>query len=56
MWGVAQLRPAGFLAADMKLLHPADCMGDTGAATGAILAALATAALTRGDRPSPALV
>lgn len=56
MWGVARLRHANFFAPDMTLLHPADCMGDTGAAAGAILTALAAAALAQGDRPSPALV
>jgi 3-oxoacyl-[acyl-carrier-protein] synthase-1 len=55
-WGVARLRHKDFFAPNMALEHPADCFGDTGAATGAILTALAAAALTAGQRHGPALI
>ncbi len=55
-WGVARLRHADFFAPRMALEHPADCFGDAGAATGAILLALASRALAVRDRPGPALV
>jgi 3-oxoacyl-[acyl-carrier-protein] synthase I len=55
-WGVARLRHSDLFAPDMVLEHPADCCGDTGAAAGAILLALATQALTAGQRNAPALV
>jgi len=56
LWGVAQLRHRDFFAPGMILEHPASCYGDTGAATGAILTAVATAALSVHHRPGPALV
>jgi 3-oxoacyl-[acyl-carrier-protein] synthase-1 len=40
----------------MTLEHPASCFGDTGAATGAILTALAVFAVATGHREGPALV
>jgi 3-oxoacyl-[acyl-carrier-protein] synthase I len=55
-WGVARLRHADFFAPGMVLQHPADCFGDAGAATGAILLSLAAQALATGDRAGPALV
>jgi 3-oxoacyl-[acyl-carrier-protein] synthase I len=47
-WGITQTRlPKAF--SDIRLLnHPADCIGDVGAATGGILAACAVHALQRG--------
>lgn len=56
LWGIARLRHADFFAPGAVLEHPADCYGDAGAATGAILLGLAAAALGRGDRAGPALV
>jgi 3-oxoacyl-[acyl-carrier-protein] synthase-1 len=56
LWGVAALRHRDLFAPNMQMQHPADCIGDTGAATGAILAVIATAALTRGQRGGPALL
>ena len=56
LWGVAQLRHKDLFSANMTLEHPASCFGDTGAATGAILTALAAAALAAGHRAAPALV
>jgi 3-oxoacyl-[acyl-carrier-protein] synthase I len=55
-WGVARLRHSDFFAPRMVLEHPADCYGDTGAATGAILLSLASQAIAAGDRTGPALV
>jgi 3-oxoacyl-[acyl-carrier-protein] synthase-1 len=55
-WGVAQLRHNASFAAGRRLDHPADCHGDLGAATGAVLTALAHVALTNGHRQGPVLV
>ena len=55
-WGVARLRHSDFFAPAMALEHPADCFGDAGAATGAILLSLASKALAAGHRTGPALV
>jgi len=56
LWGVAQLRHSDLFSPSMALAHPADCFGDTGAATGAILTAIAAAALAAGHRQGPALI
>lgn len=56
LWGVARLRHAGFLSPTIQVEHPADCYGDAGAATGALLLALGATALGAGQRPAPALV
>ena len=56
LWGVARLRHNDFFAPDMVIEHPADKYGDAGAATGAILVALAARALETGTRSGPALV
>ena len=56
LWGVARLRHSDFFAPEAIMQHPADCIGDTGAASGAILTALAAHALVRGEREGPALV
>jgi 3-oxoacyl-[acyl-carrier-protein] synthase-1 len=55
-WGVARLRHSERFSVTGQLEHPADCYGDTGAAAGALLLALAGRALAGGDRPGPALV
>jgi 3-oxoacyl-[acyl-carrier-protein] synthase I len=55
-WGVARLRHKDFFAPQASLEHPADCCGDTGAATGAIFTAMADAALSKGHRSGPALI
>jgi 3-oxoacyl-[acyl-carrier-protein] synthase-1 len=56
LWGVARLRHNDFFAPTMAVEHPADKYGDAGAATGAILVALAAQSLSSGARPGPALV
>jgi 3-oxoacyl-[acyl-carrier-protein] synthase-1 len=55
-WGVARIRHADLFAPTMKLEHPADCFGDTGAALGALLLAVANASLVTKQRPTPALI
>ena len=49
LWGVARLRHGDFFAPDMVMRHPADSIGDTGAAAGAILIALGAFALANGQ-------
>jgi len=56
MWGVARLRHNDFFSPTMLIEHPADKYGDAGAATGAILLALAAKSLAKGTRLGPALV
>jgi 3-oxoacyl-[acyl-carrier-protein] synthase-1 len=56
LWGVAHVRHSTVFAPAVSVEHPADCIGDTGAASGAILASLAAHALARSQRPAPALV
>jgi 3-oxoacyl-[acyl-carrier-protein] synthase-1 len=56
LWGVARLRHSDFFAPTMVMQHPADSIGDTGAAAGAILTALAAFAVSKGQRESSALV
>jgi 3-oxoacyl-[acyl-carrier-protein] synthase-1 len=55
-WGVAYLRSSDRFAKDCKVEHPADCMGDAGAALGPIMLALAATGLSKGYRASPCLV
>jgi 3-oxoacyl-[acyl-carrier-protein] synthase-1 len=56
LWGVARLRHTDFFTPTMSMQHPASTIGDTGAASGAIMSSLAAIALARGDRTGPALV
>lgn len=56
MWGVAHMRHTDFFSPAMSLQHPASTMGDTGAASGAIMSALAANALSQGHRMGPAFV
>jgi 3-oxoacyl-[acyl-carrier-protein] synthase-1 len=56
MWGVARLRHRDLFAPSVAVEHPADCFGDTGAAAGAVLVALAATALAKSQRRGPALV
>lgn len=55
-WGVAFLRNGGAFASDHGMHHPADCIGDTGAASGIVMAILAAIGIGRGYRQSPSLV
>lgn len=56
LWGVARLRHTDFFTPTMSMQHPASSIGDSGAASGAIMSSLAAIALARGDRTGPALV
>jgi len=55
-WGVARLRHSDSFAQVARMEHPADCFGDTGSATGALLLALAQAGLSRRAMSGPALI
>jgi 3-oxoacyl-[acyl-carrier-protein] synthase I len=55
-WGVALARQRDRLAPDFRFDHPLDCLGDVGAATGAVLIVLATMAMDLGHRGSPCIV
>jgi 3-oxoacyl-[acyl-carrier-protein] synthase-1 len=55
-WGVAHLRSSSRFAADHRIEHPADCIGDTGAAAGPIMMGLAAVGIQKGYRPTPCLV
>ncbi len=55
-WGVAFMRTHSFFNSEHGMHHPADCFGDTGAASGIILTGLATMGIKQGYRRSPCLV
>ena len=55
-WGVAHLRSASHFASDFRIEHPADCIGDTGAAAGPIMLGLAAHGIQKGYRRDPCLV
>lgn len=55
-WGVAAIRHAGRLAEDLAVEHPADCLGDPGAALAPLLIGLAALGAQRGYRRPPCLV
>ncbi len=54
--GVALLRNKESLSDDYAFEHPADCLGDIGAASGAVLIGLASAQLARSGSPASHLV
>jgi len=47
-WSMAAIRTLGALHGDMSLWHPADCIGDTGAASGIVNVVWAVAAFGKG--------
>lgn len=51
-WGTVLTRLAEQLSDVQKLIHPADCVGDVGAATGGLLIACALEAFRRGYAPA----
>ena len=55
-WGVSLLRHRPRFAEDFGFFHPADRLGDTGAAAGPLLLGLAALGIEKGYRPSPCLV
>ena len=52
-WGMVQMRLAENLAAAEEWTHPADCLGDTGAASGAFLLVYAAQAFRASHQPGP---
>jgi 3-oxoacyl-[acyl-carrier-protein] synthase-1 len=52
-WAMASMRAFSDLHGDEPLWHPADCVGDPGAAAGALSVVWATAALVKGYAPLP---
>jgi 3-oxoacyl-[acyl-carrier-protein] synthase I len=55
-WGVSHIRNARFFAEGLRTEHPADCMGDPGAALGLIMVGLAAHRQGRDLDPGPTLV
>jgi 3-oxoacyl-[acyl-carrier-protein] synthase-1 len=55
-WGVSHIRSAERFAEPLRLEHPADCMGDPGAALGLIMLGLATISLRRARAEASALI
>ena len=55
-WGVAAIRNSQYLDSDFDIIHPADCYGDLGAATGPVLMALASIGMQKGYYERPSLV
>ena len=55
-WAVAQIRSADRLAEPLRIAHPADAMGDAGAALGTVMLGLAALDLARGRDTGPVLV
>jgi 3-oxoacyl-[acyl-carrier-protein] synthase-1 len=54
-WGVAFLRTRAAFREDHGVHHPADCIGDTGAASGPLMVGLAALGIKSRYRRSPAL-
>jgi len=55
-WGVSHVRNRAAFDPDHGMHHPADCTGDTGAACGPLMVALAALGIAEGYRRSPCLV
>jgi 3-oxoacyl-[acyl-carrier-protein] synthase-1 len=55
-WGVTLIRNRAHFTDDVALHHPADCFGDTGAASGPLLVALAALRSGTADAPRRSLV
>jgi len=55
-WGVAAIRNQQNLDSEFNIVHPADCYGDLGAATGPVLMALASIGMRKGHYQKPSLV
>lgn len=54
--GTACIRCSEYLSSDLTIMHPADCLGDLGAATGPLLVALAAWTISRAQLQRTALV
>jgi 3-oxoacyl-[acyl-carrier-protein] synthase-1 len=55
-WAMASLRAFGDLSGDQEIWHPADCIGDSGAASGALSLAWGAATLAREEAGANAVV
>jgi 3-oxoacyl-[acyl-carrier-protein] synthase-1 len=55
-WGVSYMRNKAVFGAGHVVHHPADCIGDTGAACGPLLVGIAATGVTRGYRRPPCLI
>ena len=55
-WGVAYMRNSGHFEEEIKIEHPADCIGDVGAALGPVMIEIAVAGMNRGYIEAPCLV
>jgi 3-oxoacyl-[acyl-carrier-protein] synthase-1 len=55
-WGVAHLRSSARIAIDAAIEHPADCIGDTGAAIGPIMLGFGAIGIQKSYRRAPCLV
>jgi 3-oxoacyl-[acyl-carrier-protein] synthase-1 len=55
-WGISYLRHRERFADDLRVEHPADCLGDAGAALGPLMLGLAALGMQGGYRRSPCLV
>lgn len=55
-WGVAFIRNRESIQSEYRMHHPAECLGDTGAACGPLMIALAALGIRDRYRGSPALV
>ena len=51
-WGYCQARLASTLSEELRIWHPADCLGDVGAATGPVLVSLVAQAFRKEYAPS----
>lgn len=52
-WGLSRVRLGKIFSEEIALWHPADCIGDVGDASGAVLLALVIRALQYGYAPAP---
>jgi 3-oxoacyl-[acyl-carrier-protein] synthase I len=55
-WGVASTRNSAGLGDEIRIEHPADCVGDQGAAFGPLMIGLAALGMQNGYLPAPSLV
>ena len=55
-WGVAQMRSSDHFADALRVVHPADCMGDSGAALGLVMVGLVALDLAGGQASGRCLI
>lgn len=54
-WGVSAIRNSQKIDSEFNMVHPADCLGDTGASLGLILIQLGIIGLSKGYYPGPVM-